>query len=203
MENILSFLGTILTIMTALISLLVAWRTIANWPKWQSIPVAIAVSTMSILCVMTFIAVVFDGRGNDSLSSDDGPVISLVPESTGQERDPEPEMRMEVRDRTFNFGRRNAHCESSRDVRWPVNADAGWEIDVTTIKPRVSERSSQSDFTGVVDATREGFVLQGRVTNNGDCIKVLGKVVAKDGRGSLRVVGSYQETRLVPAASVE
>ena len=203
MENILSFLGTILTVMTALIGLLATWRRTVGWPRWQSIPVTIVVSTMSVLCVMAFIAILFDDPADELGIVDDVSGVSPPLEITGQngEADTEPEMRMEVRNRTFEFSRTNNHCESTDEVRWQVTADEGWEIDVTSIESNVTTRSSKSSYDGVVGATIEGFFIEGRLTNNGDCIRLFGKVVARDGRGRLRVTGSYQETRLVPAAS--
>lgn len=101
----------------------------------------------------------------------------------------------ETRVRKIDFGERNNHCESPKVVRWPISADDGWEIDVTSIhvKPTTSEKST---YFGVKDKTKDGFYIEGNIANNGECIKILGKVVAKDARGSLHVSGTYKETRL-------
>ena len=102
---------------------------------------------------------------------------------------------METRDREINFGETNNHCQDPKDVRWSIRADEGWEIDVTSIrvKPTTSEKST---YSGIKDKTKDGFDIEGKIANNGNCIEALGQVVAKDARGSLHVSGTYKETRL-------
>ena len=105
----------------------------------------------------------------------------------------------QTRDRTFEFGRRNDHCQGTVDVRWHVKAAEGWDIDVASIKVEPPNATSKSNFDGVADPTKADFYLTGRVTNSGMCVKVLGEVIARDARGALNVKGTYRETRLVPA----
>ena len=99
------------------------------------------------------------------------------------------------RNRTFSFERINDHCAGPDDITWHVVADDGWKIDVTSIEAEVFSRGKKSSFSGLEDVTSEGFTLKGRLANHGSCIKLFGQIVARDGRGSLRVDGSYTERR--------
>lgn len=203
----LSFLATILTIMTAFVGFLVVLRQTGDWPKWQSIPLAIVVSTMCLLAVFTMVHVVFDQQSTDVVPIDDSSNLSFAEQTTNQpseegtgppEEEKEPRMLMETKRQTFSFGTRNSHCRGPRNVRWPVKATPGWEIDVHSITVEPTVQSSRSVLLGVVDETTDGFYIAGRVVNSGDCITVLGRTIARDGRGSLHVKGSYIETRMVP-----
>ena len=200
----LSFLTMAITIVAAILSFLTVLRQTGGWPRWQSIPAGIVVATMCILAVLTMVHVVFDQTG-----ADDSSFTTIVGQRTNQpsEEETEPpeetehQMVMETKKRTFSFGRRNSHCSGSQDVRWPVKATPGWEINIHSIKDEVTVQSSRSNYDGVVDKTKDGFFVKGRVINSGDCIKAFGRTIAKDGRGSLHVQGTYIETRMVPDPS--
>ena len=190
--------------MAAMVGFLVALRQTGNWPRWQSIPLAIVVSTICILAVFTMVHVVFDQTG-----ADDSSVTTEVEqridqpseEQTGPPEETEPRMVRETKERRFSFGRRNGHCSGPHNVRWPVKATPGWEIDLHSIEDKVTVKSSRSNYDGVVDKTKDSFFVTGRVINSGDCIRAFGKTIAKDGRGSLHVKGTYIETRMVPNSS--
>ena len=55
--------------------------------------------------------------------------------------------------------------------------------------------SSKSKCNGIENLTSKGFQYSCRITNNGDCVKVFGEVVAKDGRGSCGGSVSWAESR--------
>ena len=105
------------------------------------------------------------------------------------------------RELPFAFGRTNDHCSGGVNVNWRVDASEGWRIDPETIKPKVSVQSRKSSFQGIHDRSEDGFLIKGRVVNHGDCIRVFGRVVARDARGTLRVSGTYRENRQVVADS--
>ena len=200
----LHLLTLAITIMAAMVGFLVVLRQTGNWPRWQSIPVAIVVSTMCILAVLTMIHVVFD-----QTDTDDSSVTTMVEQSidkssedqAGPPEESETRMATETKERRFSFSRRNNHCSGTHNVRWPVKATPGWEIDIHSIKDKVTVKSSRSNYDGVVDRTKNGFVVTGRVINNGDCIRAFGQTIARDGRGSLHVEGTYIEKRVVPESS--
>ncbi|ODB85609.1 hypothetical protein A3194_12290 [Candidatus Thiodiazotropha endoloripes] len=102
---------------------------------------------------------------------------------------------VEPRERTMkrSFYERNSHCSGSRDIVWHVEASDGWKIDPRSIKTTITSQSSQSHFRGITNVNSDGFYLTGATRNNGDCIRVFGKVAAKDGRGWLGVDVSYKE----------
>ena len=104
---------------------------------------------------------------------------------------------IETRERTVERHFQNGHCENSTNIKWEVRAAEGWRIDVTSLKLAPVSISSKSSYFGVSDLTEDGFTMNGRVSNNGDCVTVLGKVVARDGRGRLTVAGRYNEKREV------
>ena len=107
---------------------------------------------------------------------------------------------IETRERTVERHFQNGHCEDSTNIKWEVRAAEGWRIDVTSLEVAPVSIGSKSSYFGVSDLTEDGFTINGRVSNNGDCVTVLGKVVARDGRGHLTVAGAYNEKRevLVP-----
>lgn len=166
-------------------------RLTRKWKEWLSVLVGSFLSGVTILCVVLLISAVSDMF-----------VDSMDPDTEKPSRvlgDVERETEMETRTRTFEFGRRNDHCQGTVDVRWHVKAAEGWDIDVASIKVEPPNATSKSNFDGVADPTKAGFYLTGRVTNSGMCVKVLGEVIARDARGALNVKGTYRETRLVPA----
>ena len=201
-----------------LVSLCIHMLRRPDWPIWISIPLSTVVSIVGLVVTILLIDRVF---GEDqtkatevsqvaglerSVASEDPdagvpvllenqirraqpPVASVAPEA----RAPAPQM--ETRDRSVNFGKTNDHCAGPRDVRWPVRAEEGWEIDVNSIKVTPTVISSKSSYSGVTDATKDGFDIKGRIVNRGNCVKAFGQVVARDARGTLRVSGTYRETR--------
>ena len=159
-------------------------------------------SAISLLCVLLLIDAVFT-KPVEEYEEFPAEEAKLVEErgQTGEVGKP-PKMIKETKERSFFFGRRNSHCSRTHNVRWHVKATPGWEIDIHSIKEKVTVKSSRSNYDGIgVDKTKDGFFVTGRVINSGNCIKVFGKVVTKDGRGSLNVSGTYIETQMVPAAS--
>ena len=100
----------------------------------------------------------------------------------------------ETRERTFSHSRRNNHCQGPRSVSWRIEADEGWSIDPESVSAQHSS-SSKSSYGGIIDASGSGFTIKGTVANNGECIRVLGNTVARDGRGSLGVWGTYTEIK--------
>ena len=83
---------------------------------------------------------------------------------------------------TFNQQHVNGHCQSgTTSINWPVKAREGWRIDVESVTPetiRPVHVSSKASYGGITGLTSNGFTVTGSVANDGDCIKVLGKVVA-------------------------
>lgn len=132
-----------------------------------------------------------------TLPSDPAPSSPAQVESMTE---PEEIVRTETRERTVERSFRNGHCEDPTNIRWEVRAAEGWQIDVTSLA-LVPAASSKSAYYGVSNLTEHGFTINGRVSNNGDCVRVLGKVVARDGRGNLNVSGTYNEVREVVESS--
>lgn len=90
---------------------------------------------------------------------------------------------------------RNGHCEGNKNVSLRITAPADSVILRDTVQTIVHVRSSQSSFGGVTDLSESGFIVRGVVRNNGDCIRALGKVVSRDGRGTLVVQAKYQTSK--------
>ena len=107
----------------------------------------------------------------------------------------ESEPTMVTRERVFEYGQTNGHCSGPRAVRWEVPAAEGWKIELDSIQVKPTHVSSKSYFQGIENQTEDGFVIAGRIVNNGNCVRVFGKTVSRDGRGSLRVRATYKETR--------
>ena len=117
-------------------------------------------------------------------------------------KSPQPEAQIvefesQTRERTVERHFQNEHCESSTNIRWEIQATEGWRIDTTSLNLAPTSISSKSSYPGISDLTKDGFTMNGRVSNNGDCLKVLGKIIARDGRGHLTVAGTYNEVREV------
>lgn len=94
-----------------------------------------------------------------------------------------------------SFYERNPHCTGNRDIVWHVKASEGWKIDPNSITTTITTNSSQSHFRGITNVNGDGFYLTGAIGNSGECIKVFGKIAAKDGRGALGVDVSYKEVQ--------
>ncbi len=103
----------------------------------------------------------------------------------------------EVREKPVAFYRVNDHCADPQNVRWTVKAEEGWEIDVNAIQVKATSKSRESIYSGVENATKDGFDIVGRLVNNGTCVRepLTGAILIRDARGSLRVYGKYTEIR--------
>ena len=99
----------------------------------------------------------------------------------------------------FDKYHRNEHCEKrATDVRsmWRVEATEGWRIDIESVAERITTQSTNSSYGGIEEiGDGEGFYVLGSVVNNGKCVFLLDKRVAKDARGALGVSGTYTETQ--------
>ena len=170
-----------------------------EWLTGIWIILAVTVAIVALYVVVTLVVHLF------SKPMEDQPKVPEKPQATVSKRSdasaaPEAKAtapRMETRELPVNFGSTNDHCAGPRDVRWHVPAKKGWKIDVTSIQVKPTVISSKSSYSGVTDATKDGFYIVGRIVNRGNCVKAFGKVVARDARGTLRVSGTYQETRQV------
>ena len=100
----------------------------------------------------------------------------------------------EYQERRVDRYYQNAHCSRSTSIEWSVTAQEGWQIEVDSVE-LTSSASAESIYFGVVDLTPQGFRITGRVSNRGQCVKILGRPVARDARGSLSVNGTYREVR--------
>lgn len=107
------------------------------------------------------------------------------------------EFETQTRERTVERSYQNEHCESSTNIRWEIQAAEGWQIVTSSLDFSPTSMSSKSSYSGISGLTNGGFIMSGRVSNNGECRKVLGKVIALDERGHLNVAGTYIETREV------
>jgi hypothetical protein len=107
-----------------------------------------------------------------------------------------PEPMAEVRDRTYEYGYTNQHCQPPERVNRYVEATEGWSIVPESIKISPFVQSSKSVWGGVTpDPSGRGFTVHGEVVNRGDCVRIFRQIVARDARGTLRVAGTYQERR--------
>ena len=99
----------------------------------------------------------------------------------------------ETRARNFDRQYINGYCSEPREVRWRIDADDGWHIDVTSVSASTALQNNRSVFHGVTELSEDGFTVSGRLVNSGDCVRAFGATLARDERGLLRVVGSYTE----------
>lgn len=118
----------------------------------------------------------------------------ILPEVIQKEIPELPQYIIEERPRVREFYQSNDHCQSARSVNWNVTATEGWEIDVNTIKVKVTSSRSGTTFHGVKGATPMAFTISGTIKNNGAC-GPFGAI--KDGRGTLGVVVNYVEMRQI------
>ena len=216
LTNILLVIGAVLGPLIALINQILQDRI--HWPRWFVLPVSTAVSITALIVVIFLVALMLPTI-DDHEKAPEKPrsakqtanvpsslaspfafkTVAFLPQNDTEENDGEP--RLETRERKVDHGKTNDHCAGARDVRWHFAASDGWQIDVTSIDIRATVVSSKSSYSGVVDATEEGFYVTGRIVNRGNCVKAFGTVIAKDARGTLRVAGTYRETRMVPATN--
>jgi hypothetical protein len=108
-------------------------------------------------------------------------------------------IKIETRELEKTFQEQNEHCKQPKDIRWQVRSDEGWNIDTKSVHAEKTKASIYSDFSGVTDLNQSGFILTGKLRNNGDCVNAFGRVFAYDGRGYLSVKAQYTETREVNA----
>ena len=116
--------------------------------------------------------------GNRSAATATTQLSDQSPSSAAKARPvthPDEIVRTETRERTVERSFRNGHCEDPTNIRWEVRAAEGWQIDVTSLA-LVPSASSKSAYYGVSDLTNEGFTINGRVSNDGDCVRVLAQV---------------------------
>lgn len=92
--------------------------------------------------------------------------------------------------RTIAFDRSytNDHCAGNKRIRWEIRPNKGWKIDPTMVDFRATVVSKKSTYHGV-NITEELLTVSGVVRNNGTCIPPF----IRDARGTLRVVGTYDE----------
>ena len=107
---------------------------------------------------------------------------------------PRAKYKEKTADRSFSFSEKNDHCASDREFNISVKATEGWTIKPNSVHPHV-KTSSKSSFAGIRDKTSKSFIVKGYVRNNGECIRVLDKVISRDGRGHVWGNISYIETR--------
>lgn len=191
---------SIFGLLAAVFSWLGTFHRTRQLPRWESVSMMIVVPLLTLLLVFYLIGSTSKSPVNET------PIINIyLPKTQSDSTEPPeetaPQMVRETKERNFSFSRRNNHCSGSHNVRWHVKATPGWEIDIHSIEDEVTVKSSRSNYDGVVDMTKDGFFITGRVINSGDCIRAFGKTIAKDGRGSLHVKGTYIETRMVPEKS--
>ena len=218
LTNLMIILGAVLN---PLVTLTNGIENRFHLSKWLMIPLSAAVSiTILAISILVFGWVVsllpdrFDQKPalDQSQSTEhtanvpdflDSPVafkqVAFSPQEETQEGD--GELQVETRERKVDYGETNDHCAGARDVRWHFPAVNGWKIDTNSIEIGPTVVSSKSSYSGVVDESEDGFYVKGRIVNRGNCVKAFGTVIAKDARGTLRVAGTYRETRMVPATN--
>ena len=72
------------------------------------------------------------------------------------------------------------------NTSWKVRTADGWQIDVASVA-LVSSTSSKSAYHGVSDLSEDAFAINGRVSNDGECVTVVNKQVARDVPGNSTV----------------
>lgn len=94
--------------------------------------------------------------------------------------------------KSFSF--RNKHCGGSFVKTFSISSVEG-EIDGSSIDLKCSS-SSRSSCLKPKNVTDTGFQVQCKIRNNGDCIKVFGSTVSRDGRGSCQGTVSWNEKKI-------
>ncbi len=93
------------------------------------------------------------------------------------------------------FSHTNSHCSSDTNLRWRVNASEGWRILESSVNSTPTSVASGSSGPFVENITHEGFDVTGRAVNSGNCVKVLGQKVSRDGRGWVKGYARWTEER--------
>lgn len=158
--------------------------------------------TMLVTAVVSAIGTLLGGVGTvllvtatiSSPDPDDQDIQESIEPNVADVDDTNPSVTELRRKLTVVRSYTNDHCSGGKNMAWQVNASEGWTIDPESIEITPAHVSSKSSYHGY-ELTDTGFVVTGRVRNNGNCVKVLGQTVARDGRGSLAVSGTYDEIR--------
>lgn len=99
----------------------------------------------------------------------------------------------EINNRSEGFDWMNPHCHGPKEACESFNqTNAQWKIIPGSININC-HNSSKSSCLGVRAKTESGFQVCGHIANSGECVKVFGKIVAKDGRGHVWGSVSWQE----------
>lgn len=88
---------------------------------------------------------------------------------------------------------RNDHCSGNRPLTWTYNPSKDCVIDITSVTARATVKSSKSSYGGVHNLSESGFQVRGSANNSGDCVKVFGETVSRDGRGALHVEVTWED----------
>ena len=93
--------------------------------------------------------------------------------------------------RSQRFGHRNGHCQGTRHMVFPFNAQRGQQIDPHSIRARCRS-SSRSSCNGLRNVQARSFGYSCTVSNNGNCGPFW-----RDGRGSCSGTVEWQEIHSV------
>lgn len=159
-------------------------------------------NTMLVVAVVSAIGTLLGGIGTvllaiatiSSPDPDDQDIQESIEPKLADVDDTNPSVTELRRKLTVTRSYTNDHCSGGKNMAWQVNASEGWTIDPASIEITPAHVSSKSSYNGY-ELTDTGFVVTGRVRNNGNCVKVLGQTISRDGRGSLAVSGTYDEIR--------
>ena len=106
----------------------------------------------------------------------------------------------EYADRDGTWGRTNDHCKGRQDFHYNFGPSGpGWEIDVQSV--RTSVGCNRRGGHAVRNLSVAGFQIHSWSSNSGRCEKILGSVVAKDGRGCHSGSVSWRERRIIEDTS--
>ncbi|TXH66553.1 MAG: hypothetical protein E6Q88_11745 [Lysobacteraceae bacterium] len=87
----------------------------------------------------------------------------------------------------------NQHCWGTRTYAWDVNARSGWQIKDKPHTRLIGDTTATDE--GVQAWSQTGFRFMGKAKNNGECIRVFGKVIARDGRGHVEIEARWVEQK--------
>lgn len=101
---------------------------------------------------------------------------------------------VETKSRSGNWGRTNDHCRGRQSFTYNFGpASAEWKIDVNSIK--TSKSCERRGGHAARNVSINGFQIESWAKNSGSCEKLLGKVVAYDGRGCSSGSVTWLESR--------
>lgn len=99
----------------------------------------------------------------------------------------------ESKNRNESYSWPNDHCQGGRTECGTFNqTNSEWKIDVNSVSDSCNS-SSKSRCLGVRNKTQTSFQVCGAINNNGECVRVMGKTVSKDGRGHVWGSVSWKE----------